>query len=171
LVNRGDCAIAHNGTIFEGKTSDRDSDSIILSRYVSQLPRNWYKNPAILTLFNEYVGKNNRVAILTHENKAELFNRPSWFAENNDMIFYSSDYYRRERFVPQTTTSVITTGWKDDHTTDSFVFEFCLSCGKDLIEKDDIKEGYCKKCLTHIVKTGHKNIYDMTDDEINKITI
>lgn len=115
LQSKTSC-VAHNGHIafFQNRKTDTGkSDSFLLAEFLKHLPEKWYKNTVYNTLVEKFIGAHNKVAILTADNQFHIFNKDKWFNEEN--IYYSSDYFKKERISNIAVTTTTTTSDNNQH--------------------------------------------------------
>jgi predicted glutamine amidotransferase len=171
-------ALAHNGTIYKMDEKDKGkSDSKVLAEFFSQLPTYWFVNKGYRLLVEHYIGKNNKIAVLSNLNSVHILNSSLWFKENDGDIFYSSDYYKNERIVTKNYST-----WMECnicHKKEYKIFKngtcYCDECYKKAypeninIKNNDIMSTQkCKKCnltlLKNEVAQGKGLCYNCNED-------
>jgi hypothetical protein len=98
-INNGRTAFCHNGTLTNIKADkdDKRSDTVKFRDIVlNHLPKNWFRNPGIMTLIGNFVGYNKLVFMNEHGN-VTFMNEKSGDWDNG--IWYSNGSYKPVKVV------------------------------------------------------------------------
>lgn len=147
VIKSGESVLFHNGTILDFKNyKNKKSDSRLFTEWTKELPSNWYENEGYMKLIQNYIGKNNKIAVLNNKNVVWLINKNGWYTENE--IVYSSDYYKKK---------IVTTNHSN-------VVDFlrCKKCKLELITVREKSHGLCESCI-ETDEQYTKNVYNHDD--------
>lgn len=135
IINDGEFAMIHNGTIYNVDTEKDQSDtSAFAENILSKLPANFISEKVYDSLIEDYIGK-SKVAMLLKNNTIRIYNGQLGHVEDGGNIWYSNDYYKLhvKRYTATTTTTV--------HKT-------CTYCNGMLIFQGEQNSGICNECVS-----------------------
>lgn len=95
-----DVSFIHNGTIWKMPNDSLKSDTMLFEEFLSTLPRGWTSNKTMITLIQEFVGANNKIAFMTLKEKLLILNEKDW--EKDEGRLFSNKQYKDRRIAPGT---------------------------------------------------------------------
>ena len=108
-------AIAHNGILPIGApTESTESDTARFARLVlPHLPRTWWKNPALVHLVEEYMGRSNKMVTMNQAGDYKILNEELGTWENG--VWFSNQTFRTSRtYSPSSYTTYGVFPYDDD---------------------------------------------------------
>ena len=89
-------ALIHNGTIYKVSSTKEKSDTrVFAEEFLSKLPHNFLANKSIMTMMDDFLGKNNKIAFLSNDGKFSITNLSDWKLHND--VHFSNDFFKFKR--------------------------------------------------------------------------